>query len=149
MSIGSLVASIEPVLRRRADEAVRPLLVDLEVDATAEVEVDRDAVERVLFNLVDNACKHGAEAEDRTLRIEVRRRASFVDLHVRDQGPGIPRDLGTAVFEAFRRGDDATAPGAGLGLALSRSLARELRGDLTLVPSERGACFRLSLRLAG
>ena len=148
MTVGELVESIAPVLRRRADEAGRPLVTELELDPASEVEVDRDAVERVLFNLVDNACKHGADTEDKTLRLEVRRRASYVDLQVRDNGPGIPRALGAAVFEAFRRGDDAGAPGAGLGLALSRSLARELRGELSLVPSERGACFRLSLRLA-
>jgi two-component system sensor histidine kinase HupT/HoxJ len=71
-----------------------------------------------------------------------------VDLQVSDNGPGIPRALGNAVFEAFRRGDETAVPGAGLGLALSRSLARELRGELSLVPSDRGACFRLSLRLA-
>lgn len=148
MSVGELVDSVLPVLRRRADEAGRPLATRVELDPADEVEVDRDAVERVLFNLVDNACKHGAGAEDGTLELEVRRRAGFVDLLVRDHGPGIPRELGAAVFEAFRRGSESGAPGAGLGLALSRSLARELRGDLSLVPSDRGACFRLSLRLA-
>jgi signal transduction histidine kinase len=148
LTVGQLVRSVEPVLRRRADEAGRPLVVEVETDPASEVEIDRDAVERVLFNLVDNACRHGAAAEDPTLRLEVRRRARFVDLLVRDQGPGIPRGLGSAVFEAFRRGEETGAPGAGLGLALSRSLARDLRGDLRLVPCERGACFRLSLRLA-
>lgn len=149
MTVRALVESVAPVLRRRADEAGRPLAIDLALDGDAAVEVDRDAVERVLFNLVDNACKHGADAEDRALRLDVRGRESHVDLILRDQGPGIPAALGAAVFEAFRRGDENGAPGAGLGLALSRALAREMRGDLCLVPTERGACFRLSLRLAG
>lgn len=147
VTVAQLVESIAPVLRRRADEAGRPLIVEIEADPASEIEVDRDAVERVLFNLVDNACKHGPDADDPTLRLEVRRRANFVDLQVRDHGPGIPRALGNAVFEAFRRGEEGGAPGAGLGLSLSRSLARELRGELSLVPSDRGACFRLSLRL--
>ena len=148
MRVEALVDSIVPVLRRRADEANRPLVVDLALDEPLEVEVDREAVERVLFNLVDNACKHGADTADPTLRVEIRRRGDVVDLQVQDAGPGIPRALGNAVFEAFRRGDDTSGPGAGLGLALSRSLARELHGDLSLVPSDRGACFRLSLRLS-
>ena len=148
LRVSELLDSIEPVLRRRAEEAGRPFLVAWELDPAAEVEVDRDAVERVLFNLVDNACKHASGAEDPSLKLELRRRGSFVDLQVSDHGPGIPRALGTAVFEAFRRGEEEGAPGAGLGLSLSRSLARDLRGELSLVPSESGACFRLSLRLA-
>ena len=80
--------------------------------------------------------------------LELRRRGSFVDLAVSDQGPGVPRALGAVDFEAFRRGEDEAAPGAGLGLSLPRSLARELQGELSLVPSASGACFRLSLRLA-
>lgn len=148
MRVGELIESVMPVLRRRADEAGRPLLLEVDLDPAAEVDVDREAVERVLFNLVDNACKHGSGSGDVTLRIEVRRRANFVDLLVRDDGPGIPHALGAAVFDAFRRGEEKGAPGAGLGLALSRSLARELRGELSLLPSARGACFRFSLRLA-
>ena len=147
LAVGDLVAAVEPVLRRRADQAGRPLAVAVE-DPSAEVEVDRDAVERVLFNLVDNACKHGTGATDPAVHVQVRRRAGFVDFLVSDSGPGIPRALGAAVFDAFRRGDETGAPGAGLGLALSRSLARDLRGELSLVPSDEGACFQLSLRLA-
>jgi len=147
LTLGELVDSIEPVLRRRADEAGRPLELRLEAERESELEVDRAAVERVLFNLVDNACKHSAGAADPTLRLEIRRRGGFVDLQVSDQGPGIPRALGSAVFGAFRRGEAEEIPGAGLGLSLSRALARDLRGGLSLVPMERGACFRLSLRL--
>jgi signal transduction histidine kinase len=148
VTVGELIEAITPVLRRRADESARPLIIELDLDPSSEVEVDSAAVERVLFNLVDNACKHGAGTEDPTLRLDVRRRANFVDLNVRDNGPGIPRELGSAVFEAFRRGEESGAPGAGLGLSLSRALARDMRGELSLVPSDRGACFRLSLRLA-
>jgi signal transduction histidine kinase len=148
LAVSELLDSIEPVLRRRAAEAGRPFDVAWALDRDAEVEVDRDAVERVLFNLVDNACKHAAGAEDPSLKLELSRRGSFVDLQVSDHGPGIPRALGSAVFEAFRRGGEEGAPGAGLGLNLSQSLARELQGELSLVPSESGACFRLSLRLA-
>lgn len=147
LSLGELLDSIEPVLRRRADEAGRPLAIRLEAERETGLDVDRAAVERVLFNLVDNACKHSAGAEDPTLSLEVRRRGRHVDLQVSDQGPGIPRALGSAVFEAFRRGGAEEVPGAGLGLSLSRALARDLRGELSLVPTERGACFRLSLRL--
>ena len=70
---------------------------------------------------------------------------------VRDRGPGIPRNLAAAVFSPFERGAhaDDPSPGLGLGLSLSRGLARELGGDLELVETNGdGACFRLSLPLA-
>ena len=69
-----------------------------------------------------------------------------------DRGPGVAPDETELVFEAFERGverkDDAK-PGLGLGLALSRALAREMGGDLTLVTHDApGATFRLTLRRA-
>jgi len=69
---------------------------------------------------------------------------------VRDDGPGVPSSVQGSIFDPFERGGrDASdpAPGVGLGLALSRALAHDLGGRLTLEPSERGATFRLVLPL--
>ena len=59
-----------------------------------------------------------------------------------DNGPGVPPEVAQTLFEPFRRGN-TLRPGLGLGLAISRSLARQMGGDLHLVPSTSGAAFRL------
>jgi hypothetical protein len=59
-----------------------------------------------------------------------------------DSGPGVPPEVAQTLFEPFRRGN-TVRPGLGLGLAISRSLARQMGGDLNLVPSTSGAAFRL------
>jgi signal transduction histidine kinase len=67
-------------------------------------------------------------------------------VEVSDDGPGIPAEERTQVFERFRRGRDAaTTGGTGLGLALSRELARAMGGDVALVDGAPGTRFRLSL----
>lgn len=70
---------------------------------------------------------------------------------VADEGPGVPADLGDRVFERFIRGDPSRSRergGAGLGLSIASEIARAHGGTLELVPSERGATFRLTLPLA-
>ena len=81
-----------------------------------------------------------ASAEGRTLA-----------LHVRDFGPGVPAEERARVFAPFSKGsahEAGTKPGVGLGLALSRRLAEQMRGKLELRPSDRGADFVLSLPFA-
>jgi signal transduction histidine kinase len=109
---------------------------------------DRSAVERIVHNLVDNAAKYAAGAEDPRVSVEASRDAAGVTIAVEDRGPGIAAPEATRVFRAFRKSaaDAATsAPGIGLGLALGRGLARAMGGDLRLAPSGRGA--RLELRI--
>jgi len=69
-------------------------------------------------------------------------------LRVRDRGPGIRRRDAKRIFRPFHRSARRAAggtPGVGLGLALSRRLARRLGGELRWVPSEEGAVFELEL----
>ena len=70
-----------------------------------------------------------------------------IAIDVADSGPGIPSDKLELVFEEFTRLDHSGKPGAGLGLAIARRIARLLDGDIT-VTSEvgRGSCFTLWLR---
>lgn len=110
-------------------------------DLPGHLYLDPQRLRQCLVNLISNAVKHGGGKE-------VRVTAAWTDgrlaIEVADDGAGIPPDLVEAVFEPFHRGS-TTAPGIGLGLAISRSLARQMRGDLVLAPSERGAAFRLAL----
>ncbi|HEX4141954.1 MAG TPA: HAMP domain-containing sensor histidine kinase [Pirellulales bacterium] len=121
---------------------------------------DPGAVEQILFNLVDNACKYAAgkhanskenvAADAGTLELDVDRCNGSVRLRVRDHGPGVPEREQKRLFQPFRKSaHDAanSAPGVGLGLALSRRLARDMGGELSLDgETAGGACFVLTLR---
>ena len=108
---------------------------------------DPDKVRQILLNLLTNAVKFTPPGG--TIRIVCTGddRSVFVDIH--DTGIGIPYEKQTAVFDPFvqvHRGSGSTSEGIGLGLAISRGLARALGGDLTLrsVPHQ-GSTFELSL----
>lgn len=138
----------------RLDEAARragmALVVSAEGAEGVSVQGEPTAVSQILFNLVDNACKHARAAADRRLELSVRADAGRVRFSVRDHGPGVPPRASRRLFRAFTRpaSDAARAatPGVGLGLPLSRRLARAMGGSLELVASsEAGAAFELAL----
>lgn len=120
--------------------------------ALPAVVADPTAVEQVLFNLVDNACKYAASASDRRIHIEASGNGRFGELRVRDHGPGIAPAEARRLFKPFRKSarDAAnSAPGVGLGLALSRRLARSMGGDLRIEEKNgEGASFVLMLPVA-
>jgi two-component sensor histidine kinase len=153
-SVG-LVETLERLktrLQDRADQAGMRISVEsLDGVADASIRADPAAVEQILFNLVDNACKYATPSEDPTIHVAAERDGLDVVIRVRDHGPGISRKSLSRLFRPFSKsaGDAASsAPGVGLGLALSRRLARSMGGDLRLDPTIRnGASFALSLKL--
>ena len=119
------------------------------VVAEREIKVDTTAVEQIIFNLVDNACKY-ASGEGCGHVIELRgiKKGKGVAFQICDEGPGIKRSEHRKLFRAFHKSAQEAAhskPGVGLGLALCRRLARALGGDLKIVEKEKGACFELTL----
>lgn len=109
-------------------------------------EVDEARVAMVVNNLLDNADKHGGAGQ---VCAELRQRADTIVFEVRDEGPGIPAAEIEKVFEPFYRVDRARTPGAGgfgLGLSLSRKIARAHGGDLVIESIEgKGTTARLTL----
>ena len=107
-------------------------------------------VEQILFNLVDNAGKYGQNEAHPTLDLTARADATHVHLTLRDHGPGLHESVGD-LFKPFVRTPQREAdasPGVGLGLALSRRMARAMGGELgvaSLDTGEVGAGFVLSL----
>ncbi len=147
---------LEPAADRLADRAEQAdfhLLTQAEDDIRASRALaDPAAVEQILFNLVDNACKYAASATDRTLHLEAAAEGDWLVLRVRDHGPGIDAARRRALFQPFHKSAQeaaVTAPGVGLGLALCRRLARDMGGDLRYEPITGGACFALFLRRGG
>ena len=155
ITLGELVDRSGDRLAIRAERAGMTLTTDGPAEAMqTPVRVDVSAVEQILFNLVDNACKYAARAENNTIHVEVARRDGLGQIRVRDHGPGIEKSETRRLYRPFHKSAHEAAraaPGVGLGLALSRRLARDMRGDLHLADTNaetNGACFILSLPLA-
>jgi len=148
--LGELLDRSRDRLAALTDRAGMQLVVEADDGlAAASVRCNASAVEQVLLNLVDNACKYAGRAEDRRVHLRASRRDGAVVLAVRDHGPGIDPEGRRRLFRAFRKSAHeaaASAPGIGLGLALSRRLARSMGGDLRCeVPPDGGASFALRL----
>ncbi len=120
---------------------------------------DREAVIRILLNLLSNAEKYSAGAREIEVRVgaDGDRRRCLVS--VADRGIGVPRAHRSRIFREFHRVDASLTSergGTGLGLSIARSLARAMGGDVTYAPRDRvdgggggGSVFTLSLPLAG
>jgi signal transduction histidine kinase len=116
--------------------------IRVEVPSELTVMADRKAVELIVSNLVRNGLVHGvppvlvtASQEDGASRI-----------CVADKGPGVAEEFRSQLFEPFSRARDATArPGAGLGLAIAQSYARQLGGQLLYEPGAEQTVFTLVL----
>jgi signal transduction histidine kinase len=119
--------------------------VTVNVEATPIINADPTAAREIVFNLLSNASKYSDE--DAAIDVTVRVNGPAAVVVVRNHGSGVtPGDTG-AIFEKFHRGE-TSAPGAGLGLFISRGLARAHGGDLTVQAAERiGSEFHLSLPL--
>jgi signal transduction histidine kinase len=154
MTLGEAISRTVDRLSERARQAGMSLQAELAPSVlAARVRTNALALEQILFNLVDNACKYAAGVPDRTIRLSAAAGDGAVLLIVRDHGPGLQSAPGR-LFRAFSKSvQDAanTAPGLGLGLALSRRLARSMGGDLRLDPQVTdGAAFVVTLpRAAG
>jgi two-component system, OmpR family, sensor kinase len=120
--------------------------VDVESDDGAIVLGDADALSRALRNLVDNAIT--AAGEPGHVLVLIEREGADVLASVEDDGPGVAAAERERIFEGFVRLEPVRGPGAGLGLAIARRVAREHGGDLTYAGGGRGGRFVLRLPAA-
>lgn len=150
MKAADLLSPMRDRFESRLAPAGLALAMPLDEPAAAEtLRADAAAIEHILFNLIDNAAKYAASGQPPEVRISVEKSPTALEIRVTDHGPGIPPSEQRRIFRAFHksaREAAETRPGVGLGLALSRRLARGMGGDLTCVSSEGdGATFVLSL----
>lgn len=110
------------------------------------VMVDPVQVQQIVVNLVRNACEALKGQEAPEVRVSARNEGGSLVLDIEDNGPGIPPDSVPNLFKAF---STSKRSGLGLGLAISRTIAQNHGGDLTVDPggNGRGACFQLHLPL--
>jgi signal transduction histidine kinase/ActR/RegA family two-component response regulator len=146
----ALLRSVVQMTQASAAEKGLALRLELPAEATAPVQADERRLRQILLNLLCNSIKF-TEQGGVTLRANARTGGGF-SIEVEDSGPGVPIDQVQAIFDAFHQLDDGFGRrhgGAGLGLSISRELARAMGGEL--VCAERappGALFRLELPLA-
>jgi signal transduction histidine kinase len=139
--VTSSVALIEPLILSKQ------LVYHLTCDSSVVVHVDRDRLTQIVVNLLSNAIKFtGARGR---IAVECGATGNTAWVRVADTGVGIAADKLEAIFEPFMQVTSGLAgrdSGVGLGLAISRDLARGMAGDLT-VESELGVGSTFTLRL--
>jgi signal transduction histidine kinase len=107
--------------------------------AGLHVRAQPDAVAQVFNVLLDNAAKHGRSAT----QVSVERHGDYVEIVVRDDGPGVDPSLRARLFNWGARGDRSS--GQGIGLHVARDLAQQQGGYLRLADGKGGATFVLGL----
>jgi signal transduction histidine kinase len=144
VELGALIDETVAAMRAQAD--ARGVRVAAELPAGDLVAAaDAEKLQRVLFNLIQNAIRH--TPADGSVTVRARALGSGVEVEVDDQGEGIAAADAAHVFEAFYRGDAARGDeGAGLGLAIAKAIVEAHGGRIWLEPGAPGTRVRFTLR---
>jgi NtrC-family two-component system sensor histidine kinase KinB len=145
ISARDLLATAVEELRPQVEAKDLTLSVDVPVDLPW-VLIDRLQIGRVISNLVINALRHTKNGE---IKISAEQRDNHVAISIADTGSGIPTEYLPHIFDKFVQVPDAPTGGAGLGLAISKSIV-EAHGGQISVQSQvgRGSTFTFTLPLA-
>jgi len=149
ISVDEMLQRFTSRLADRAEQAGKNLVVECS-ESTRGISIltDPGAVEQIVFNLIDNACKYAVPCDDPSIVLTVDAVDRWLQLSVRDYGPGLSSQARRRLFQPFSKTSEeaaVSAPGVGLGLALCKRLAAELGGRLDLTEASPGANFVLRL----
>jgi signal transduction histidine kinase len=140
----------DAVRAARVVAATRDVSITVECVHSAAFTGDEELIRRLIVNVLDNAVRYSSAKGD--VRVALDRTGDLYAVSVSDQGPGIPAEAQSRIFERFYRVDMARTHdgvsdgGAGLGLALARWIAHVHGGDITLAASSRlGSTFVITL----
>lgn len=116
---------------------IAPKLPPLEIDAVL--------IERVLWNLLENAIKYAPAHQP--IEILARQNGTHIDITVCDCGSGLPEGTAEALFEVFQRGEtESSVPGVGLGLSIAKTIVEAHQGHISAQNRPAGgACFCITL----
>jgi two-component system sensor histidine kinase KdpD len=143
-SIEEMLGSAVERMRRRWQDAHIQWRVPA---ALPPVRVEAGLIAQVIANLMDNALRHGGPHSE--VIIQAGRSRSGVFIAVRDHGPGLADHDPDRLFERFERGDDhPCAGGAGLGLAICKTIVLAHGGQIQARPCSPGTEFRIDLPVA-
>ena len=138
--ITQTLKTFQPSLKRRGFE------VQSIIPNTPSSLIDGDALAQITGNLISNVEKYANSGAWIKLSCEIS--DELLTLVIQDRGPGIPNHKKDQIFLPFERVRQDTSEGAsgtGLGLSIARDLAREMGGQLNLLPSKHGAHFQLQI----
>ena len=114
---------------------------------SATILVDVDFFTQIIINLVDNALKFAAKAENKRIDIGCQWQRDHIIFSVRDYGPGIPKDQLRKVFKLFYRASNELTRetvGTGIGLALVQQLAQAMQAQIDVINRQPGVEFQVS-----
>lgn len=142
------MASSQILSRAPSDQLSLLCEAIIEIDFTGgpvRVSGDPARVRQILRNLISNALRYGGDE----LRVSVSSDESAGYVTVTDKGPGVPAEDQAAIFEPYQRAHNAPGVTAsmGLGLTISRQLARLMDGDVTYRRQADESIFTLTLTL--
>ncbi|SFZ86231.1 Signal transduction histidine kinase [Devosia enhydra] len=122
--------------------------IQLAVNGSGMVAGERNLIEIVVLNLIQNAIKYSPAASPVSVALATDGAQAIID--VTDHGGGVADEHRDLIFTKYYRGHTAGVSGSGLGLFISREVARHYGGELTLAASsEDGSTFRLVLPISG
>ncbi|MEN8206029.1 MAG: ATP-binding protein [Pseudomonadota bacterium] len=150
LAVAELMDGVRSRVSSQIERAGFELKICCEPEAgQAIIQADPDGFTQIFINLVDNAIKFSAGAEQKVIDIGCQRlHDGSVQFSVRDYGPGIPGDQMKKIFRLFYRSENELTRetvGTGIGLALVHQLARAMGGQVDVVNREPGAEFRVNI----
>ncbi len=148
LALAEIVTAVMPMIEPQLD--AKQISREITIAPDLMVRADREKVEQIVLNLLTNALKFTPIGGRVTVSAESRREdPDWVHLHVQDTGIGIAPEMQAKIFEPFVQVDTGhvrRVEGTGLGLTISRDLARGMGGNLTLASTPgAGSTFTLSL----
>ena len=150
ISVRAAVQEVADDLSGRAE--ARGSTIALEVPPELMALADPDRLRQVLSNLIDNAIKYGRPEEDQATVRARARPDGLIEISVSDDGPGIPAEAQTRIFERFFRVDKARSReqgGTGLGLSIVKHVIQAHGGEVSVVSSPgTGSTFTFTLPAA-
>ncbi len=148
-NIDECIAQVVEMMRPAAQQAGFIIEQDLGLKTGPSTAFDKDAVSQIVINLIDNAIKYAANADEKIIFIRTVCDGKYVTIEVEDHGPGIANRQRSKVFDAFYRiADEATreTTGTGLGLALVSKFAQAHNGFVEILSAKpSGAILRVAL----
>ncbi|MEP6790164.1 MAG: ATP-binding protein [Ramlibacter sp.] len=145
------VAQAARVLLAQLAQPAMQRAMDLSLDAPDQLwmAIDEAALGSIVGNLVDNAIRYGRDGG--SISVTLRADEERLELHVRDDGPGIPAAERGRVFERFYRVAGNESPGSGLGLAIVQQAAARMGGRVAIIEglAGQGVGFLVSLPVPG
>lgn len=143
----TLLSEIATTFREEYDLTTEAL--SLEIKEVPDIWMDKEALTRAIWNLLDNAVKYSPEAPE--IKLSVQLKSNQVNIAVADNGVGIPPDERSDIFSKFVRGSAAdltNAKGTGMGLAMVRKIIEDQGGSISVRGNQGGgSVFTIVLAL--